>query len=668
MNRYFLIGVVILAWICFFSTIAYTCEPIDVYIGDWRKYVAVSEYGSATVDVTAVVYSGGPAIEDSWSWSAPSVLECDGIERNEYNSTATYWSDTTGRYTVWASARNASYSYDDDYAYVYVVEVDISGSFEYIALNGDPMEVDISLLPSELTNGTVNLTVSGGITVYYDQAMNYPVPSQASWSVARDQVPSSVWVKGTSVSSSAWDASLFITYDNGGTIDSDETYFTVLNVQITEPDGDPDYDHQFVFNSDNPGICRIPETGLLRGTTGIETLDDDLAWTLEDIPGSFDGSEVTFTYTGLPSSNLGLGKKTLTLTHGPSQLQDTMDLEIFFPKWEYNHGGDDDSIPNWFYYWRQGAAPISDFEYDSSKDWCGYYDPVWDKLYLCPEAPESSGSDDTNVTLYNHYYHTSIHSGRDGLVSSTKFGDDYQVLSAPEPETIAITSGDDPYIDTEEKGDDKVVYNAEYGGEVLHTGNDGVLDPDTEISEDDEWMWYSYDGNQYNIEPGGGRPFATIITWDHPNTTTENDWLNSLPYWDEEVSDDKIDLTGALDTTLSMAAETTGIYMVAFTCTHEMVHRMVWGYVCTNPYDDPPKYYSYTNDFDRDHVHDSILEGTSPYYLCPYRADTYNMTENYFPQYGPYDDNELLAYKNQTSVNADPDYDWSDTDGAQWHK
>jgi hypothetical protein len=346
----------------------------------------------------------------------------------------------------------------------------------------------------------------------------------------------------------------------------------------------------------------------------------------------------------------------------------TKTIEIFFSKWGTNHGGNDANIPNWFYYWEQGAAPISGFEYDPSKPWCGYYDKYWDKLYLDVNAPESSGSEGTNITLYNHYYHTGINSGPDGLISSYSSGDDYQVRSVPEPDTIAIIGG--TTLETQCLAGDVAVETAEYGW-VIHTGADGILNPNTIKSDYDTWFMYEYMGEEYHIQPGGAKPFATIVSWDDgdPNTT-ENDWLDS-----NTSNDDRIDLTDAVYKIFSMPAETTGIYMVAKTCTHESVHRMVYGYVCTNPNDDPPKYYYQTND--GDYVHDDYLEGTSPYnlmaeyYLCPHHPDTYNMKEYFFDEDDPYPylyDHEFLAYMNQTSVNADPDYDWSNTDGAQWHK
>lgn len=228
MNRLLLIGTVILACLCIFVTIAYACVQIDVYIGNYQRYVGVSN-GSKTVTVTADVVYGGPAIISSWEWDAPSVLECNGIVKNEYDSTATYWSDTPGRYTVWAYAENDSPSDDDDWAHVYVVEVSLSDG-GYLALDGEPMEVDISLLPSELYNGTVELTASGGITVWYDSGKNNQVSLPASWSVARSQVPSSVWVEGTTVSSSA---SLNISYSHyGPTLDEDTANFTIVDVEM----------------------------------------------------------------------------------------------------------------------------------------------------------------------------------------------------------------------------------------------------------------------------------------------------------------------------------------------------------------------------------------------------------------------------------------------------
>jgi len=66
-------------------------------------------------------------------------------------------------------------------------------------------------------------------------------------------------------------------------------------------------------------------------------------------------------------------------------------------------------------------------------------------------------------------------------------------------------------------------------------------------------------------------------------------------------------------------------------------------------------------DSDGDDIPDSY-ELASSYHLNPHSADTYGCTGTI--GYG--DDNEFLAYITQSSGSADPDSDWSDTDGAQW--
>jgi len=252
---------------------------------------------------------------------------------------------------------------------------------------------------------------------------------------------------------------------------SDTHTFYILNVQITEPDGDPEYDYQFSFNSAGTGVCVIPETGQLTGTTGIPALNADLKWTLEDIsgsnktsnPSSAEGPNVTFTYTGLPSSNSEFGDKTLTLTHQPSGLQATMDLEIFFPKWGSNHGGGISSNPNWFHYWNSSVVgDLAGFIYENV-DGSGLYEPTYDILYVRILAPEWSY--DVNVYFTNKYYQTSINTGADGICDTFKAGDDIQVIQYGEgttPYATCITSGPNGYLDSAD-------YN---NGIIRHSPND----------------------------------------------------------------------------------------------------------------------------------------------------------------------------------------------------
>ena len=514
MNKKILAGVVVSACIFIIISIAYACVYLDID-ADWRIFMGVGD----TAEVYAWVNAGGPATD--WDWAWPSEFYDVSQSDSGYDSTLEFTCDTAGLYETRVDG-DSQYGWDRAYTDVYVVEVgldQVDGAF--VALYEDEedelIQVVISLEPSQLNTGKVKLYASGGITVCSDEQGNNQISLPATWYVSTGQVPSCVWVKGTSVSSELNDASLEITYETywSPVLDEDTVEFTVLDVEITEPDGPPDFDHQFSFNSASPGVCSIPETGYLTGTTNtdISTLDDGLKWTLSDHPSEPTGPQVTFTYTGLPSSNSGFGEKTLTLEYSNTGIKDTKTIEIFFEPTATNHpGAGSGTTPNWFYYWQNAGVISTDFEYDSNQLWGNY---INGQLYLGPNAigpdwdPTANGWPDNTVVFKNRYYHTTINSGDDGIARTWARSDDYQEVP--------------------------------YGNEVT--------------------------------------PFSTIITWDDSDPQTdENDWMDSADNMEgdsylpgTQYYDDELDLTDALTETNTYGK--TGIDLVAVVCAHESQHK-----------------------------------------------------------------------------------------------
>lgn len=145
----------------------------------------------------------------------------------------------------------------------------------------------------------------------------------------------------------------------------------VIKVQILEPNESPVTDNNFTFNAAATGVCVVNATG----TSGVNSENPALSWDLDDIasstktsnPNPPKGASVTFTYTGLPPTNGGFGRKTLTLSHPKACEAKTQKVEIFFTEAATNHPGEGAGVtPNWFFYWRQTAAGFGTVIYDAA--------------------------------------------------------------------------------------------------------------------------------------------------------------------------------------------------------------------------------------------------------------------------------------------------------------
>jgi len=688
MNRYLLTGVVILACICITISIAYAC--VYLYIdAEYEEYVGVGD----PVYIYAWVSSGGPVT--SWDWDWPSGFYNVDSDDDDYDSNWEGTCDTAGKYTIEVEATGPN-GQDDDETYVYVVEVRLYPSKAFVPLYNDDenelVQVGVSLEPSELNTGKVILNASNNIRVWYDSGKQYEVtPLPTTWYVYRDQVPSSVWVGGTSPSSSIDDAWLEISYKTywSPILDSETVNFTVLNVEITEPDGDgpPDFDHQFVFDEDiyQKATCTIDD---VEGETGTEitALDNVLEWELDSVgrcvwesdPDPAVGSYVTFDYTDYewPLNNSDFGQKALMLEHPDSGFTDTLTVEIFFAKNVAPPPPDD--TPNWFYYWKEGGV-VSDLDqseeqgfFYESGGYSGWYQYWDDTLWVSDLAPESSG--DVDVDLTNKYYQTSINTGPDGICDTvavepdeeTGEEGDIQVYatywpnpwSKPmgEPDAVAITDGGDG-IQTTPGGDDQIV------GSTITTGANGKCETNP-AGTNDQYVWYG----DIQMANGNGKPYTTCITAGTDGFLHSADNLDGSMRIGPPYSDDELDLTGA--NTEPFSIDLTGIYKCSVTCIHELKHRELYQNVKIGG--SPPNI-QYDDTYDGDYVKDyDEVNEYGGYHLDPQRKDTYDCygesEEAQEVNSGVFDDNEFIAYITQGVGTVDSSIDWSDTDGTQWHQ
>lgn len=589
-----------------------------------------------------------------------------------------YGSPTSRRFTTPAKYKldlnvednDNDWSSSADVCYVTAVRVTLSGG-GYIGGIGAGGPISLSLEPS-LSTGDVTLSKSrsntGDVSVYYNWPPTDPVTLPATWSSG--SFPSTLYVKGTAGSSSVGDVTLTMAYvKNGVTVHSDPETFTVLNLQITQPDGNPQYDHEFAFSSATPGTCSVQ----VSGTTGISSLDanpNDLKWTLTDKTPQY-GATTTFSYSSLPITNTGFGQKTLTLRYLPLGVEATKTIELFYPKTATNNLY---GWPNWAYYWQsngQAVVDLAGFGFESNDDYYGRYYPDYDRLVVTQWA--ATDIPETTLTLYNHFYQAKINSGEDGYPSTqTPAGDDERAVPTypyfdqghggnvyGPPYSVAITGGTNGVIDTVPQGNDGKE-NRPGEGWILHTGWDGKLSGSTQTpAGDDQWKMYEYMGALYQIKPNGCKPWTILIT------AGPNGWLDTV-----RESDDEIDLPSAYSVTYSVPS-TTGIDSVALTCAHEREHQARYEQVRLPQPTVPPYAYSQTND--GDYVDDYWEESTSGYHLRSSEIDTYDLLDD--TNWAPEDpellaswkpDNEFCAYMAEMDRGpTNPSADWSQY-GRNW--
>jgi hypothetical protein len=683
MNRQFIFGAVILACLCLSVSQSYAWNqpPVAVIDGSYYKYAHVgtpkefTDYDSYDPD-GYIVWHG---------WDFPGIF----YGTSEPSITHTF--DSCGVYYVYLRVQDneGMLSYYDDSCKVYVVDVDFSGG-GYVALN-NVAEISLGFDPSypTLNSGKARLeAVSGGnkITVWYEQTKETQVTLPKEWLFSRLPPPQTLWVEGIETSSSLNDVQLklsFIDPYTSETIDDDTTEFTVVNVEITKPNGDPtttegaNDTNERAFSASSSGVLTVeceatpnPDTTEIRDylnnnrvkwtvqAIGGSALSWNFSWPGENAKG--EGLSCTATFTGLPTSNSDFGlkqvKMELLLDGTTVDLTDTTNIEVFYPKTATNNP--DGTVPNWFYYWQEGEVvlQLDNFEYEPG-DGCGHFYPP-DTLVVHDGAAE--GWEAVEGTFYNHRYQTSINTGESGYANTPTGGLDQKKFNIVlpfedpahdnqkvycDPYSVAITAGNNGVIDTVAQGDNGIEYR-EGEGEVLHTGWRGRLSGSTTPAPDDEWKYYEYMDRQAHIQPGLGRPWSISIT------LKNYDWMTIEP-----APDDEIDLSGADDETWSQPA-CTGIDSCAITCKHERNHQDMYNML--------------VNDSDLDDVDDDY-EVNCGYHLCPFHGDTYNFLIDFWaligetPPGGWNPELEFLAYMaEQNPGPTDPSKDWSDTDGKNW--
>ncbi|UCE67474.1 MAG: hypothetical protein JSU85_05515, partial [Candidatus Zixiibacteriota bacterium] len=256
-----------------------------------------------------------------------------------------------------------------------------------------------------------------------------------------------------------------------GSCQTAEKSFTIFNVEIKNPHGDPEADpgdaganftNEVIFSPDYPAsnayvdvFCEAepdPDTAELRAY--LE--DNRIRWTVTEIDGSSlswdsqwpgttdkgEGIDPIATFTGMPGQNSSFGLKQvkMELMDGGQPISEkTTNIQVFFPRDESNNPGGND--PNWFYYWSQ-VYVNGNVTYDATLDaggitpggayWSYYTQPDKDDIVIGNWHPgewrsyevgrEFSGIDRFVATVIHEEKHVDQIQRADPLVPSS--GDD----------------------------------------------------------------------------------------------------------------------------------------------------------------------------------------------------------------------------------------------------
>lgn len=129
----------------------------------------------------------------------------------------------------------------------------------------------------------------------------------------------------------------------------DQRTVNVIELKRESPANDPAH---LAFELYEPKGLTI----IIKGTTGVPDLDENIEWEVEEIPGVvFDpspakGGSFNLAFQGMPEDNFGMGDKTLTMRYpegGCEEVESKLRL-FFMPNTRGNPQGD---MPNWYYYW-----------------------------------------------------------------------------------------------------------------------------------------------------------------------------------------------------------------------------------------------------------------------------------------------------------------------------
>lgn len=231
-----------------------------------------------------------------------------------------------------------------------------------------------------------------------------------------------------------------------------EEEFTVFNVEITTPNGDPtttagaNSTNERTFDSASLGVLTIQLVATPNpNTTEIQNYlnDNKIRWTIEAVGNSAltwnsswpgdntkgEGRSCTATFTGLPTNNSDFGLKEVkmeVLLDGSSvDITKTTNIEVFYIKTATNNPGSSDK--NWFYYWNKALGNLADITYGGSNPGVGgevkgitqwSYTSAPDKTtrYIYDAASSSISWSNPNFgpwtgidAFYNVYLHESKH-------------------------------------------------------------------------------------------------------------------------------------------------------------------------------------------------------------------------------------------------------------------
>ena len=252
---------------------------------------------------------------DYWIWNKPSSLYFSGSPvENDYDSTATFHSDTPGEYTVYAYGTDYYEQTDYDWAYVYVmdVEIDTPSSFPaYVAL-GENLSLGSTLTPASASGGTYAWAkVTGPGTVTFS-----PIASAEDPNFSADQ---------------AEDYTVKVEYAKGGATASDTSgTITVFDVEITDLQTTP-----YLVGSGNVAVSyTISPSGFTADSAVFEVRDKDGTLVHSDSNISKTGGPQTATWSGSTESlrsvhwNKDPYEVKITIAKDTASCSDTMNMTV----------------------------------------------------------------------------------------------------------------------------------------------------------------------------------------------------------------------------------------------------------------------------------------------------------------------------------------------------
>lgn len=181
---------------------------------------------------------------------------------------------------------------------------------------------------------------------------------------------------------------------------------------------------EFVFDVSPSGRLVVPLTAEVAPD---DCADSDVHWTADDIEGSTKhfvssdgagsgatGDDLLLVYENLPQENSEFGEKTITASaNGNAQ---SVTVRVFFTPEAKNHptaAGDQQSTPNWFYYWAQTSAGGLNAWYEPVRISLGTGDPAQaqydytndrvvlaDRTYSSSCNPRPNGNESTGIDCY----------------------------------------------------------------------------------------------------------------------------------------------------------------------------------------------------------------------------------------------------------------------------